>query len=569
LQHHQYHQLHQQDQQQQQENNHQISKSYGVVSPDTVAEAAAITKATHDNDADKKKKKKQPKEIVEKSIVDVPRDSIATNRKKEDDLDLDGLIPRVWNIWPSPPPSGGRSSSKNSTGTDSDSVSFPCIDPGRFYSTATPDQESIYPLGRNCRPSCPTHGLLFTKTYKTGSSTLSGIVIQISKNIAERYRRLKFRSDDGQEFGSTSIKSSTSRNVKGKNSTTVTPSTLMDGLPKLCQSSYMHSEGRLYRHRHVDRSFLMTIVRHPTPRAISEFYHFHVTRRGIDATLHTFRSLILDGDEEDYGDSDIGDNTDHDNGSNLGKQNKKKKRRRTGDDLNRRTKNFYLHHHVWNTTDQAVFNQVKKAGGKKAGGNNNNNNNNNNIDTRRHNSMLRQVAQGILRDFNFIAVTERFDESMVALQMLLRNVTLGDMLYVSAKTNGGYDDGRFQHRCFKIISSRGMTNDLRDYFYNTSSPFHNEWSNRIKWDLLLYKAANRSLDLTIDNVLGRVEFEKQFRRYQQAQKVVNERCAHLAKFPCTNDGNIRQPNETNCLFKDSGCAYECIDDVAKELNLYD
>jgi hypothetical protein len=51
-----------------------------------------------------------------------------------------------------------------------------------------------------------------------------------------------------------------------------------------------------------------------------------------------------------------------------------------------------------------------------------------------------QVMNAILHDYNFIAITERMNESIVALMMLL-HLTISDVLYLSAKTTDGYDDG--------------------------------------------------------------------------------------------------------------------------------
>eukprot|EP00529_Nitzschia_sp_RCC80_P015604 CAMPEP_0113459490 /NCGR_PEP_ID=MMETSP0014_2-20120614/10480_1 /TAXON_ID=2857 /ORGANISM="Nitzschia sp." /LENGTH=679 /DNA_ID=CAMNT_0000351077 /DNA_START=41 /DNA_END=2080 /DNA_ORIENTATION=- /assembly_acc=CAM_ASM_000159 len=523
-------------------------------------------------------------------------------KKKEDSSFIEQqllLQPRVWNIWPSKSKSllSSSSSSSSSSNNNSSSIlqvqqqderylSFPCADPDKHYSSVAKDKDhKIYPLGRNCRPNCPTEGLLFTKPYKTGSSTVSGIVIQISKNIAGRYYNYNNVNQTTQQQQLANKSTSTS-NV---NTTPLSSSSLV---LKPCQSSYMHSEGRQYHHRHTEKSFLLSILRHPTHRAISEFYHFHVTRRNIPATLDSFRKLIRA--DEGKPAIELVSTTKNNNGSNNTtttatsktkrtiKMKRSSKTKRRGDDLCHRTRNFYLHHHVWNKTEQILLNNVDEhdddddSFAKVLHQNKKKKvtiNNNNNVDEK--DVVLQQVAQGIIRDYDFIAITERFDESMVVLQMLLRNVTLGDILYLSAKTNGGYDDGRFQDKCFKIISPRhNMTQDFHDYFSNDDdeqqqqSPYHNEWSKRIKWDLELYKAANRSLDLTIDNVLGRTEFENQQRRFREAQQIVHDRCAPIAKFPCSPQGQVRTPDETNCLFKDSGCAYECIDEVAKELNLY-
>ena len=87
----------------------------------------------------------------------------------------------------------------------------------------------------------------------------------------------------------------------------------------------------------------------------------------------------------------------------------------------------------------------------------------------------------------------------------------------------------------------------------------------VEWDRAFYEAANRSLDMTIDR-LGREDVERKVELYRWAQSLVKQQCAAEAKLPCTPEGVKRAPSETNCLFADSGCAYQCLDAlVADEL----
>ena len=51
-----------------------------------------------------------------------------------------------------------------------------------------------------------------------------------------------------------------------------------------------------------------------------------------------------------------------------------------------------------------------------------------------------ETANGIIRDDDFIGITERMDESVVALSMLL-DLSLADVLYLKAKGKGDYDGG--------------------------------------------------------------------------------------------------------------------------------
>merc|ERR1712232_777890 len=138
--------------------------------------------------------------------------------------------------------------------------------------------------------------------------------------------------------------------------------------------------------------------------------------------------------------------------------------------------------------------------------------NNNNNETSSLSSIMKKGINNIIKNYDFIAITERFDESMIVLKYLL-NLTLGDILYVNtAKSNGGYDDGAWYGKC-TFIQPTNLTKDMIE-FINTSKEFNNDI---IKWDLELYNAVNKSLDLTIDFFIGREKFESELSMYKEIQ----------------------------------------------------
>jgi len=169
----------------------------------------------------------------------------------------------------------------------------------------------------------------------------------------------------------------------------------------------------------------------------------------------------------------------------------------------------------------------------------------------------------ILKDYNFIAITERMDESLVTLSMLM-NVPLADVLYLNAKSSGGFDDGEGKQRgkCVYIVPSKASPymKELME-----SDDFH----EHIYWDRVLHQAANKSLDLTID-ALGREKFEQKLSQFKHAQAVAHKRCIKRTIFPCSFEGGEKQiPDDKNdCLLGDAGCGYKCLDEVATELNLW-
>ena len=167
------------------------------------------------------------------------------------------------------------------------------------------------------------------------------------------------------------------------------------------------------------------------------------------------------------------------------------------------------------------------------------------------------TANQILEDYDFIGVTERMEESAVALQLMLGLAT-GDVLYLNSKSSGGFDDGASPRGCVYIAPSF-VSPGMSKYFQSPA------WEQIASADTLLHRAVNRSLDLTIER-LGRNKFELALKRFRHAMNTIRERCLPSVQFPCTAGGEpVAQPN---CFWADSGCGTACMDEVAKDLNLY-
>jgi hypothetical protein len=315
--------------------------------------------------------------------------------------------------------------------------------------------ETLYRKGNYDNTTFYRTGFLFNKPMKVGGTTASGVLLRMAKNLAERYQK------DYQ----------------------------------LCDGIYDHTPGRKFQHRIPSQSFLMSLLRHPTKRHISHFYHIYVSREGMEPTLENFQEY-------------------------------EKERR-----------DYYIRKHSVRPA-QHIFE----------------------ID-RTNQSEIAKVVNEILDQHDFFAVTERFDESLVVLQLLL-GVPLGDMLYLNAKSNGGYDGGRSRHGCTYIIPSKDLPPDIQEYIQSE------EWEDVVKWENILYQVVNQSLDATIES-LGRSNVERQLQRFHHAQKIASEQCRDKAIFPCSDTGERRDSWETNCLFVDAGCGYPCIDQVAHQMGLYE
>jgi hypothetical protein len=254
-------------------------------------------------------------------------------------------------------------------------------------------------------------GFLFLKPYKTASSTAAGIHLRISKHVAQRQFQVE-----------------TQRYKSDKND--VPPSSAL-----FCEARFDHGHAHhLFPKRNKNQSFLWSIVREPQSRLTSLFYHFWVSRYGHQATTENFI---------DFARKDFWQSQEH-----------------------------YLK--VLSTQEpfpKYVARQLRVA---KAGGRQHEGRNATMTPTTTMNSNKAEYVNQILLDYDFLAITERLDESAVVLAMLL-DLPLGDVLYLSAKGQGGYDDGGFHNQCTRIQKTV-VTPGMRDFFSSQ------EWSDIVYWD---------------------------------------------------------------------------------------
>ena len=136
----------------------------------------------------------------------------------------------------------------------------------------------------------------------------------------------------------------------------------------------------------------------------------------------------------------------------------------------------------------------------------------------------------------------------------------------SAKKNGGYDATNECHLIPKTVILPGMQEIIDSNYFQ----------NMIEWDKRVHRLANRSLDMTIDQI-GKDKFQDALSTFLHARQVAEEKCSDEVTFPCSRGGmnatnnthGKRWPtNQIDCLFNDSGCGYVCLDDVATELGLW-
>ncbi|OEU19164.1 hypothetical protein FRACYDRAFT_237454 [Fragilariopsis cylindrus CCMP1102] len=512
-------------------------------------------------------------------------------------------------------------------------------------------------------------GMLFVRPYKVGSSSVVGIQLQINKNIAERITKsLSPQQQKQQEEDDTTTSFENDEDCNC-----------------ICDSSFHHSTGLQLRpmklldndnnqsniksnsnknsnsNSNQTTTFLWTMLRHPTKRAISHYFFRKISR---DMSEYSDQNFIhfLEG-SQNY-------NTTR---SSRTKKKKKKKKDFLLPTIPR-TQNTISTYLLRHTTNKTSYQKLKKSiqtiykisfpsnylsMSMMLDTTTNNGTNSTNVTLQDYQQNQEQYYQEptpqdqqnllsdseyqsiansiILQEYNFIAVMERFDESMVVLQMLLNGpprpdndtnntdtntddntnvqnsvvgqIKLGDLLYLSSKQAGSYDDGQSKNKngdkiCHKLFKSF-TTNTMTNYFnyeppppssiignnnrHRHINPNYISYQERIKWDYALWKAANISLDNTINNLLGKEKFHKQLTKYKDALQEVQKHCSRKAIYPCSDankqqiiksngngNGNSNSTadgqsplsrNETNCLYDDAGCGYKCIHDIAKKLQL--
>jgi len=297
------------------------------------------------------------------------------------------------------------------------------------------------------RPGYKPVGNLFIGPPKAASSTTGGIMLRISRNI---YRRAHDNQVNETEC-------------------------------KVTQIIYPYPASMYgYRNRDKQKSFLWSFLREPTSRFVSEFFHFGVSRKGLQPTDANFRWYLKAGSNQN---------------------------------------NLYIY----------------------------------NLHPRSKNHMLNatKAVEEILDEYNFIGITERMHESLVVLKLLL-GLEMNDILYVkSSKKSGGFDDGVYNNSCIYIVKSF-VSPGMQEFFASDQV-----WKDRSRGDIMLYRAANKSLDMTID-ALGRDVVEQELQEYERAMQVAQETCQDV-KLPCTPGGKRRRTHD--CLYWDLACGYKCLENL--------
>jgi hypothetical protein len=269
-----------------------------------------------------------------------------------------------------------------------------------------------------------------------------------------------------------------------------------------CAVQFEHREGITYSQRHA-ASFLLGTVRQPAARAFSMAYFFIIAPLNITPTdKNIIRSL---------------------------------NRRRGG---KTRGKGGYMFNYMSLRPIQTRFWKPTEP-------------------TQVHNgTLLMDYVQDIVNSYDFITVVERMDESLTALA-LVAGLDLGDVLSTSAKVSGEYKlarSGKNEGSCSKSTKGK-MSKGVKEYFESKV------WLAMNYADYVLYEAANRSLDLTIEKI-GRDRFDRALTDFRRLKAKAMQVCGDHVGLGCTGDG-IALPENT-CYVRDFGCGHQCVDAMLRD-----
>eukprot|EP00978_Attheya_sp_CCMP212_P021297 scaffold62007_cov53-Attheya_sp.AAC.5 len=165
------------------------------------------------------------------------------------------------------------------------------------------------------------------------------------------------------------------------------------------------------------------------------------------------------------------------------------------------------------------------------------------------------AVEKLIQDYDFIAITERMEESFVTMKLLF-DLDFADIVFFSSKVSGGWDGGRKEIGCLKIEPTV-ISDTVGSYLAS------DEWQSKNSADFLMYEAANRSLDKTIAQFDAK-QFQAELQQYHTLMKEVQDICADKIIFRCTEDGVFQEMEaKRNCYYRDQACGYQCIDEFIR------
>jgi len=353
-------------------------------------------------------------------------------------------------------------------------------------------------------------GILFQRPTKVGSTTMTNIVMRLAFNRGEQAVQ--------KELDNLQANSGTNQTSRQSDYLEQQTQQILRKWKSTAVCEYRSNHGTSieyeYSQRNKEKSFLFSLVRDPTQRAISAYFHFVVSYyqetptdenfqrylNSITAKHNLIRELTLDPKLDD-----------------------------------KMKEEFRRYQKQWT---QKLHPQPPSLNYTK-------------------------IVDDILQNYDFIAVMERMDESLVALKLLL-GLSTEEILYAKiSRSAGSFDHGPPERPCIYLVPSF-LSDGMQNYFYH-----HNDrWIAYTQGDALLHRAAMKSLDRTIDEVFGRTYFEKELEEFRNALRYAQELCSSepdLVLSMCDATGipvdQATNNRSTTCYIWNDGCDHRCLNEI--------
>jgi hypothetical protein len=335
--------------------------------------------------------------------------------------------------------------------------------------------------------------LVYIKIDKAASSTLAGINIRLARKVGSKVAAQQHQSQQ-------------------------------DSNNLVCSHTYTHGRASdLLPQTTTNNNKLAslawwTFLRDPAQRALSEYYHFWVSRKGYGIKYGLVQPFLED------------------------------------------RKNYQLEYIMVHPNPKMALESIAMSNGKPRyyGPTT--------TATTRTNTgaLLLSIRDYIMKPYTFIGIVERMDESLVVMKYLL-SVDIGDLIVLSAKESGAYDDGRYNNTCY-LIRPKQQQSSLETYQERLRQYVSTDFRKN-NFDYVLYDIVNASLDRTIA-AIGRDKFDRTLQELRYMRNKVDIECQKEAIFPCSSNGTIQhETSSSNCYWFDSGCGYKCVDRVVESLSL--
>ena len=334
-------------------------------------------------------------------------------------------------------------------------------------------------------------GILMQTPTKVGSTTMAGIVLRLIHNRG-------------------AIEYNKERNSTNDNNITTTKKQKAGGdfvwkHPRCtCRTNHGSAIDLEFAQRNIDRSFLFSTVRDPIARMRSQFFHFHVSVRRQPPTDANFQKFSTVAAQSNALLRDLTTNTS------------------VVAELETYSHAYQRAHAAEYERQHTPTSRFYNPLGSTA-----------NIQYPDRRPNYHDIVTEILQTYDFIAVTERMDDSLVVMKFLL-GLTLEDILYVApSRTAGSFSNGprtKDDYRpCIYIVPSF-LTPGMEHFFYGTTETSEEKefkrdgstnqtmtmtkktprvgkqmglWHEHSRGDTVLHQAVNKSLDRTIEEVMGR------------------------------------------------------------------